>query len=92
MPYEDDDIKSDEFVHNLALIEDIIGQHSDCHVIIGGDFNVDFNRNIEGLYGLVRNLNYRWQHASPVLAATGNDQPCVQSAYKSLATAAVLRL
>ena len=44
MPYEDDDVKSDEFVHNLSLIEEIIGQHGDCHVIIGGDFNVDFNR------------------------------------------------
>ena len=44
MPNEDDDVKSDEFVHNSSLIEEIIGQHGDCHVIIGGDFNVDFNR------------------------------------------------
>jgi hypothetical protein len=45
LPHEGDDIKSDEFVHCLYLVEDIIGKHSDCHAVVGGDFNVDFNRN-----------------------------------------------
>jgi len=44
MPYEDGDERSDEFVYVLSLIENIIGNNSDCHVILGGDFNVDFNR------------------------------------------------
>jgi exonuclease III len=45
MPYEDDEINSDEFVYVLSVVEEIIGNNSDCHVVVGGDFNVDFNRN-----------------------------------------------
>ena len=44
MPYEDGDERSDEFVYVLSVIENIIGNNSDCHVILGGDFNVDCNR------------------------------------------------
>lgn len=36
MPYEDDDVKSDVFNNELVVIADLIGQHPDCHVIIGG--------------------------------------------------------
>jgi exonuclease III len=45
MPYEDGDDKADEFAEQLSIIEYIISQHSDSHVIVGGDFNVDFARN-----------------------------------------------
>jgi hypothetical protein len=34
----------DEFVNVLALVEDIIHGNSDCHLVLGGDFNVDFRR------------------------------------------------
>ena len=44
MPYEDDDAKFDDFVSELPVIEDLVNAHIDCHVVIGGDFNVDFNR------------------------------------------------
>jgi hypothetical protein len=44
MPHEDNDVKSEEFNNELVVIADLLGQHSDCHVIIGGDFNVDFSR------------------------------------------------
>jgi exonuclease III len=43
MPYEDDDDHMDEFVNVLALVEDIIHGNSDCHLVLGGDFNVDFS-------------------------------------------------
>jgi len=45
MPYEDSDEKTDEFINTLALIEDAVANNSDCHIILGGDFNVDFCRN-----------------------------------------------
>ena len=44
MPYEDGDDKTDEFTNILALIENVIEANNDCHVIFGGDFNVDFSR------------------------------------------------
>jgi len=44
MPYEDGDDQADEFANILALIENVIESNSDCHVIFGGDFNVDFGR------------------------------------------------
>jgi len=44
MPYEDGDEKTDEYVHVLSLVEDIIENNGDCHIILGGDFNVDFTR------------------------------------------------
>jgi len=45
MPYEDDDVKTDEFVYMLSLIESMYDSNMDSHVVIGGDFNVDFGRN-----------------------------------------------
>ena len=37
MPYEDGgELNTDEFVYVLALVEDIINNNSDCHVILGG--------------------------------------------------------
>lgn len=44
MPYEDGDDNIDEFSVVLALIEDMIHCNSDCHLVLGGDFNVDFSR------------------------------------------------
>jgi exonuclease III len=45
MPYGDDDANIDEFVNVLALVDDLIHGNSDCHLVLGGDFNVDFRRN-----------------------------------------------
>ena len=44
MPYESDDESSDKFLAELSVIEYVINQKSDYHVILGGDFNVDFSR------------------------------------------------
>jgi hypothetical protein len=35
---------TDEFVYVLALAEELIYSNSDCHSVLGGDFNVDFRR------------------------------------------------
>ena len=45
MPYEGDEIKTDEFIDLLSIIEDLVLSNSASHVIVGGDFNVEFNRN-----------------------------------------------
>ena len=44
MPYESDDCSTTEFADQLIVIEEICNANSDCHVIAGGDFNVDFTR------------------------------------------------
>jgi hypothetical protein len=44
MPYEDGTENLDEFVNTLSLIETIVDNNRDCHVMLGGDFNVDFCR------------------------------------------------
>jgi exonuclease III len=44
MPYEGNDVMTDEFADQLHLIENIILDNIDCHVIVGGDFNVDLSR------------------------------------------------
>lgn len=43
MPYEGDEDMTDEFTNQLVVIENLIANNSDCHVIVGGDFNVDFS-------------------------------------------------
>ena len=35
---------TDKFAEQLEVIEDIIETNSDCHVVPGGDFNVDLSR------------------------------------------------
>jgi len=45
MPYENRDDTTDDFADQLFIIETLINDNSDCHVIVGGDFNVDFSRN-----------------------------------------------
>ena len=37
MPYE-------VFADQLVVMEDVIDNNTDCHVIVGGDFNVDLDR------------------------------------------------
>jgi len=44
MPYECDNAAADEFCSVLADLIAIIDQFSDHCFIIGGDFNVDFNK------------------------------------------------
>ena len=44
MPFEVGDDKTDEFVFVLTLVENLIEGNGDCHIILGGDFNVDFTR------------------------------------------------
>ena len=55
-PYEDDDAKLDDFVSELSVIEDLVNAHTDCHVLIGGDFNVDFSRTRLYTYCTVKKL------------------------------------
>ena len=44
MPFEGDDRRTDEFADQLSIIEGIIYSNPDCHVVVGGDFNVDLSR------------------------------------------------
>jgi len=45
MPYESDSSSVDEFQFQLSTVDTIISQYPDCHIILGGDFNVDMSRN-----------------------------------------------
>ena len=45
MPYENSVERSLNFYDELSLIENLAQDNQDCHVIVGGDFNVDFSRN-----------------------------------------------
>jgi exonuclease III len=44
MPYESDDESTAVFTEQLCIIQNLIDNNADCHVIVGGDFNVDFTR------------------------------------------------
>jgi len=44
MPYESDTSSITERQFQLSVIDTLLQQHSDCHVLVGGDFNVDFSR------------------------------------------------
>jgi hypothetical protein len=44
MPYEGPDNSADEFCLQLSKIEHLITQNADCHIILCGDFNVEFLR------------------------------------------------
>ena len=52
-----------EFADQLIVIEDTCNTSSDCHVIAGGDFNVDFSRHIDAT------LHYLKMSASPRVLA-----------------------
>ena len=42
MPYEGDGDMTADFADQLSEIDSLININSDCHVIVGGGFNVDF--------------------------------------------------
>ena len=44
MPYEGSELMTDEFASQLDIVDSILEANVDCHVIIGGDFNVDLSR------------------------------------------------
>jgi exonuclease III len=44
MPNEVDLANLDEFSLQLAIVDDVINRNPDAHIILGGDFNVDFSR------------------------------------------------
>jgi exonuclease III len=44
MLFENDDASADEFRLQLSIIGNLIEQNGDCHIIVGGDLNVDFSR------------------------------------------------
>ncbi len=44
MPYESDLVSTEEYTDQLMFVENILFNNCDCHVIIAGDFNVDFSR------------------------------------------------
>ena len=44
MPYEGNHDSTVDFTEQLLIIENLVNNNSDCHTIIGGDFNVDFIR------------------------------------------------
>ena len=45
MPYESDFSSVDEFQFQLSIVDTILSQYQDSHIILGGDFNVDWSRN-----------------------------------------------
>jgi len=42
MPCESDGDNFDEFSFQLSVVCELISKHSDCHLVLGGDLNVDF--------------------------------------------------
>ena len=44
MPYEGSDESIEVFTDQLSFVEHLIENNADCHVLFGGDFNVDFSR------------------------------------------------
>ena len=56
-PYEPDDASSDDFVMQLSVINDFTERNADCHILLGGDFNVDFSRNQQ------HNTGIQWAHS-----------------------------
>ena len=44
MSYDDRNTRSDELFEQLAVIGYLIEQNSDCHVVLGREFNVDLSR------------------------------------------------
>ena len=44
MPFEGDDRRTDALADQLSIIEEIISSNPACHVVVGGNFNVDLSR------------------------------------------------
>jgi hypothetical protein len=60
LPYEEDSDSEDDFCLQLSIIEDLMERNSECLVICGGDFNVDFSR--EWRHSTLLNLLYQKLH------------------------------
>ena len=45
LPHDDDGNSIHELGLQLAVFEDLINSNPNCHIICGGDYNVDFSRN-----------------------------------------------
>jgi len=44
LPYEKAKENVDESLFQISVIDSLLSQFPDCHVIVGGDFNTDFSR------------------------------------------------
>ena len=44
LPHEGGELLTDEFMFQLDVIDNVLSENSDCHVVVAGDFNVDFAR------------------------------------------------
>ena len=44
MPYEGNEAVTNDFANQLSVVDSLINDNLDCHIVVGGDFNVDFNR------------------------------------------------
>ena len=45
MPFEHDTSSHEEFQNQLSVIDSMMDNYSDCSIVIGRDFNVDFMPN-----------------------------------------------
>ena len=45
MPFECGEDMTADFADQLSEVENLVSNNNDCHVVIGGDFKVDFSRN-----------------------------------------------
>jgi hypothetical protein len=62
IPYEGNDIMTDEFADHLNLIENIVSDNIDCHVKVGSDFN--------------NNLSRAWVHTAMLNSFCSNNGLC----------------
>jgi len=69
MPYECDDDAADEFSFQLLLLEGLINDNADSHIIVGGDFNVDFPR--------------KWKHTDILLSFCDKLDSCAVDFHQS---------
>lgn len=44
MPYEGGEINTSDFLDQLSVIENLVVENPDYHIIAGGDYNVEFSR------------------------------------------------
>jgi len=62
LPYEDGHSNTDAFIDELSRLENLVNNNLDCHIVICGDYNVDFSRNwmhSEILNGFCENMNVK---------------------------------
>jgi len=44
LPYEKAKENIEECQFQISVIDSLVSQFPDCHIIVGGDFNTDFSR------------------------------------------------